>query len=720
MQSSCRTPGGRTSCSRGSRCIPAPTGAPRSQAGSGPTSSTTGLGPACATRCGRCVASPAPACSRHRATGWGWTRRCTWTRSTSTNWRGPRRWEEAVALCRGELLAGVEDDWVAGPREEHQRRLSGALEALAEQAETAGDLTRAVALSRRRADLDALDEDAHAALIGRLAAAGDAAGALMCFERHRDALRRELGIAPSPLTRRIADTLRAAPLPEVEEVEQTPPPPRRPPGGTTPSWVPGHRFPLPPRLRLPQAAPFVGRAGELAELRRAWCDACDGLGPLLVVVGGEAGIGKSRLARELAMRVRGAPAVVLQGTAQEDAIASLQPIVEAVGHLTRVAAPDALSRILGARTGDLAHLIPDLPAEPDVGSGDVGARRYRMVDAVAELLAGVSAGAPVLVIVDDLHWADAATSSLLRHVLESRPGARVLVVATCREDAVPPGGHLAEALQRLDRAGLLRRVRLPGIDDADTAALARGLVGRELPPELLALVRREAAGNPFFVQELLRHLDETGSTGLLALLRSEVPTAAREVIGHRLARLGDDCRRLLTIGAVVGREFDLAPLEQVSTLPPGSVVAALDEATAAGLLVELPGAAERFAFAHALVHRTLLERLTRTHRRRLHARIADALQRSGRAELRDVAHHLCEAGPAGDVDAAVDVAERAADQALRNLPTPRRWSCTSGRSRCSPPTTRAAGCWRCAGCSPTRRSPTRRWTAPATAARRPG
>ncbi len=566
------------------------------------------------------------------------------------------KWEDAVELCRGELLTGVEDDWVAGPREAHQRGLSRALEALAQQAETAGDLPRAVALSQRRAGLDALDEDAHAALIGRLAAAGDTVGALVCFERHRDALRRELGISPSPTTRRLADALRAEPLPEADP---GPTPPRRPPEGTVPSWVPGRRFPLPPRLRLPQAAPFVGRAGELAELRRAWCDACEGLGPLLVVVGGDAGIGKSRLARELAMRVRGTPAVVLQGTAQEDAIASLQPIVEAVGHLTRVAAPEVLPRILGARTGDLARLLPDLPAAPDGGADDIGGRRYRMVDAVAELLAGVSADDPVLIVVDDLHWADAATSSLLRHVLESRPGARVLVVATYREDAVPPGGHLAEALQRLDRAHLLRRVRLPGIDDADTAVLARGLVGRELPRELLALVRQEAGGNPFFVQELLRHLDETGSTGLLALLRSEVPAAAREVIGHRLARLGGDCRRLLTIGAVVGREFDLEPLEQVSTLPAGSVVAALDEATA--------GTAERFAFAHALVHRTLRERLTRTHRRRLHARIADALQRSGRAELRDVAHHLCEAGAAGDVDAAVDVAERAADQALLNL-----------------------------------------------------
>ena len=123
------------------------------------------------------------------------------------------KWEDAVELCRGELLAGVEDDWVAGPREAHQRGLSRALEALAQQAETAGDLPRAVALSQRRAGLDALDEDAHAALIGRLAAAGDTVGALVCFERHRDALRRELGISPSPTTRRLADALRAARCP---------------------------------------------------------------------------------------------------------------------------------------------------------------------------------------------------------------------------------------------------------------------------------------------------------------------------------------------------------------------------------------------------------------------------------------------------------------------------------------------------------------------------
>jgi predicted ATPase len=402
-------------------------------------------------------------------------------------------------------------------------------------------------------------------------------------------------------------------------------------------------------------------------LLQAWRDVGLGAGPHLVVVGGEAGIGKSRLTRELAMQVRAAPAVVLHGTAQEDAIASLLPFAEAIGHLVRVAAPDELARILGGRIADLARLFPELSVAHAGSSGEDGMGRYRELDTVAELLARVSRTAPVLLILEDLQWADAATSGLIRHVVEARPCARLLAVATCREDAVPAGGHFRAALDRLDRGHRVGRIRLGGIGDGDAAALAHAVLGHELPPELLALVQDEAGGNPFFVQELARHLAETGSTSLLALLRAEVPTTAREVIGHRIARLPADCAQLLTIGAVIGREFDLPLLAEVTPLTPLAVVSALDAATDAGLLVELPGVQERFAFAHALVHRALRDRLTRAHLCRLHARIADALQRSGRADLRDIAYHLCEAGPAGDIAAAVDCAERAAEGALRNM-----------------------------------------------------
>jgi len=443
--------------------------------------------------------------------------------------------------------------------------------------------------------------------------------------------------------------------------------PRAPSAEDEPSWRPGLRFPLPPRLRLRHAAPFVGRATELTVLRQAWRDVVDGAGPLVAVVDGEAGIGKSRLAREFALRTRdAAPAVVLQGTAQEEAIASLVPFVEAVGHLVRVTAPDELARVLGDRAADLAPMLPGLPDGLPGADRDLSVRRYRMLDAVAALLGAVSRRVPVLLILDDLHVADVATTTLLRHVVESRREARLLVVAACRADGVPDGGPLSEVLHRLDRGHLLRRVPLGGIGDADTAALAQGLVGRGLPAELLTAVHREADGNPLFVQELLRHLVETGSTGLLALSRAAVPTAAREVIGRRLAVLDDDCLRLLTIGAVLGHEFDLVPLADVAPLPEDAVILALDDATAAGLLVELPGPRERFTFTHALVRRALRDRISGAHRRRLHARIADALQQSG-AELRDIAFHLCEAGPAGDVDAAVAFAERAADDAVRGL-----------------------------------------------------
>ena len=228
------------------------------------------------------------------------------------------RYAEAVALHRGELLSGIEEEWVHDAREAHRRQLGAAFEALAAGAEDAGDRRAAIRLTRRRAELDPLDEAAHAALITRLAAAGDTVDALVCFERHREALRRELGIAPSHTTQEAVRRLRAVPEPA---------PQRAPSAEDEPSWRPGLRFPLPPRLRLRHAAPFVGRATELTVLRQAWRDVVDGAGPLVAVVDGEAGIGKSRLAREFALRTRdAAPAVVLQGTAQEEAIASLRPV----------------------------------------------------------------------------------------------------------------------------------------------------------------------------------------------------------------------------------------------------------------------------------------------------------------------------------------------------------------------------------------------------------
>jgi predicted ATPase len=280
-----------------------------------------------------------------------------------------------------------------------------------------------------------------------------------------------------------------------------------------------------------------------------------GAGPHLVVVGGEAGIGKSRLTHELTMQVRAASAVVLQGSAQENAIASLLPFVEAIGHLVRVAAPGELARILGGRVADRRTCSPNCRSHRPARRTTTAWGGTASWTPLPSCSPACPALFPVLLILDDLHWADAATSGLIRHLVEGRPGARLLAVATCREDVVPPGGHLRAGARSARPRHLVRRMRVGGIGNAEVAGLAHAVIGHELPPELLALVQDEAGGNQFFVQELARHLADTRSTSLLALLRAEVPTIAREVIGHRIARLGADCAQLLTIVAVVGREF---------------------------------------------------------------------------------------------------------------------------------------------------------------------
>jgi predicted ATPase len=292
--------------------------------------------------------------------------------------------------------------------------------------------------------------------------------------------------------------------------------------------------------------------------------------------------------------------------------------------------------------------------------------RYRLFAAVATLLGELAAEAPVLLLLDDLHWADQSTAALLRYVLESRPDMRLLVLATQRPVEAAESGALAEALQRLTQQHLLERIVLPGLADADVAALSDSLTGEALAPELVRAIREEAGGNPFFVQELLRHLTDGG---VRSLTRADVPDGIREVVNLRVSRLEDSCVRLLTLAAVIGMEFDLAPLERVSDLEGEDLAAALDEALSAGLVLETAGGDhERFAFSHALVRRTLLGRLTGAHRRRIHARVAEALKAlRGDAALLAIAHHLCEALPVADREEALDYATRAADQALVGL-----------------------------------------------------
>jgi len=582
------------------------------------------------------------------------------------------RLDQALGLCRGELLAGLDDEWVYEYRDAHGDLLCELLERVAAQAEANGDLAGAIAYTRRRVALDPLAEDAHRALIAGLARAGDRPGALAAYARLRDRLRRELGISPSQLTRELVLKLRnEAAVGEAPGSRD----PRAAPEARAPTsggWSPGAAFPLPAALRQPVAAAFVGRARELSTLRELWSRVRIGDGARIALLLGEAGIGKSRLARELALEAREQGAVVLHGSADEDLLVPYQPFVEALRDYLAAASPDELRRRVLPRGADLEPVTPSLPRDaeqhqPHRPRGE--SRRYRLFDAVGALLAELSADAPTLLVLDDLHWTDQSSVALLRHTLESRPEMRLLVLATLRQTETASVGPLAQALQRLAQRELLARVSLEGLDVAEVAQLSRSLTARELPAELVHAIRNEAAGNPFFVQEIVRHLAASEHAGVLSLAHAVLPEGIREVINLRLAPLGDACVRLLTVAAIIGTEFELEPLESVSDLQGEDLSEALDAALAAELVVELSDRdRERFAFSHALVRRTLLERVSRAHRRRIHARVAQALQTSrGELALREIAYHLCEAMPVVDRELALDYATRAAEQASAEL-----------------------------------------------------
>ena len=579
--------------------------------------------------------------------------------------------EEALALSRGELLAGLDEEWVYEQRDLYREALSDLLERVAARAEADGDAAGAIAATRRRASLDPLAEDAQRALIARLARSGDRAGALTAYDRLRDRFRRELGISLSDATRAL--------IHEVRQGGELGEPPREHASGSAGgqrtrsagAWRPGDPFPLPPRLRRRAPTALVGRERELSRLRELWRAVREGEGARLVLVTGEAGIGKSRLARELALEVREQGAVVLHGTADEDLLVPHQHLVSAFEHFFAVTAPDELRRRIGSRAADLEPIASGLSEQTGaLRETAPEGRRYRLFEGVAGVLDELSAETPVLLLIDDLHWSDQGTAAILRYAIDARPEMRVLVVATQRPLEMPATGATAEALRRLSHGPYVERMPLPGLSDPEIAQLAQDLSGRALAGEVVRGIQAETAGNAFFVLEVVRDLSDSDRTAsVLSLAQAEVPERVRDVVNLRLARLQEATLRLLTVAAVIGSEVELGLLELVSDLDDDDLAAALDEAVAAALLTETAeGDSESFAFSHALLRRTVLTRFTRSNRRRVHARVAAALEATkGDAALLEIAYHLCEALPAADRDRALDYATRAAEQATLGL-----------------------------------------------------
>jgi DNA-binding SARP family transcriptional activator len=585
------------------------------------------------------------------------------------------RTPEALELCRGELLTGLDEDWVLAARDDERRAVIAMHERLASGAEERGDLTDAVERTREQVRLDPRSEEATRRLMRRLAAAGDRSAALAACERLEERLRRELGVPPSAATRQLARELRAG-EPSASGLHAGEPhagaavaEPRAGAAVAEPraggAAAPARQPPLPAALRRRDRSGFVGREDDLARLH-ALLDAATGGGRHAVLLAGEPGIGKTRLTAELCRHAHASGATVLFGRCYEDALAPYQPFVEALSDYAR--AGGALPP-----EPELARLVPGPAGEVAAAAGDPGGARYRLFEAVRGALSLASRGrGPAVLALDDLHWADRATLLLLAHLVRAGEPARLLVLGTYRESELSRAHPLAGVLADLRREPVVERVVLAGLAPAEVSGLVTSWIGPGAPAELTAALHEETGGNPFYLEEVLRNLAESGALGREgAVAELGIPESVKEVLGRRLSRLGDETGRVLAAAAVAGRDFELGVLERLPELAGLDVLSALEEATGAQLVREEAGLPGRFGFAHPLVRETLYEELSLTRRVRLHGAVAAALEdlHAGELEphLSDLALHLLEAAAAGDRAHATEVALRAARSCLAQL-----------------------------------------------------
>ena len=397
---------------------------------------------------------------------------------------------------------------------------------------------------------------------------------------------------------------------------------------------------------------FVGRGDVLVALERRYLLAGAGK-QQFVVLAGEPGVGKTRLAGEFARRAHDDRAIVLYGRSDPESIVPYQPFITAIQQYLANYDTTALARDLDLELAELGRFIPglrrDVPTLVEPLAVEPEARRFRLFEAVKRVLAFIAAERPVVVVLDDLHWADTSTALLLRHVVQQLDEVKLLLLGTLRDVETCRAEDLVALLARLRPQASFERIAVAGLDADETAQL---VVAHALGEPTDGFIRRlvdATAGNPLFIGETLKTLSETDApsrTGVMserALGRIGVPEGAKEMIAQRILRLGDTAREALAAASVIGRRFDLAVLEAL--LPASTadeLIEALEEAVAAGLVREAEGALDSFEFSHAVVREALVERHSASRRTRLHHRIGAALEAGGTADPALLAHHFYE------------------------------------------------------------------------------
>ncbi|WP_026310915.1 BTAD domain-containing putative transcriptional regulator [Parafrankia elaeagni] len=516
--------------------------------------------------------------------------------------------------------------------------------AAAELAVALGQPMRVIPPLQLAASMAVFHEPVQASLITALGAAGRQAEALSVFHAVRDRLAEELGIDPGP-------ALRTAHLRVLT------PAPR--------STVVASREGEDERASARRAAGLVGRGEELDVLRRTVEEALAGrIG--LTIVEGEPGVGKTRLLEQAAAAADQRGALVVWAFCLEgDGTPSMWPWEQALTVVLDSLPAPTREKWLTSEVGSLLESRYDDAAPPVSG----GRAQFHLFEQVVTVIDQASAERPMLLVMDDLQWADAASLQLFGH-LAGRLPARTAIIGALRDRAPVPGSDLSRVLASASRLSSHRRIRLGPLGLTDVAELIRRETGHEPGADVARTIHVRTGGNPFFVRELSRLLLGRGALGGDASARAGVPSTVRDVVRDRMAGLDDDGRDLLRVAALIGRDVDLGLLACVAGVDIVDCLERLEPLRALGLLVSDSQDSFSWRFAHDIVRESVTETTTHQQAVRLHLRVADALEESQTDDesiAERLAYHLSAAGPLANPVRTVEALKRAGRRAATRL-----------------------------------------------------
>ena len=556
---------------------------------------------------------------------------------------------EALALWHGPPLAELETlPFAAAEISRLEEQRLAALEMRLEADLATGRHAELIGELQRLTSMYPLRERLYGQLMQALYRSGRQADALQVYRRARSVFLDELGLEPGSQLRELEQAVlrQDARLEFASAAEPT---------------------------RDGSRGPFVGRGRELTELLGALEDAIAGRGRLCLI-GGEPGIGKSRLADEVSAHARARGARVLVGRCWEAGGApAYWPWVQSLRSYVRDAETAALRSQLGAGAGEVAQLVPELPGRlPELPAPlplEAEGARFRMFDATTEFVRNACGGRPMVLVLDDLHAADAPSLLLLQFLARELASIPLLVIAAYRDVDPRPGQPLTELLAVAVREPVTSRLTLAGLTEREVSDYATLTAPGIVSAELVGRLHEETEGNPLFVGEIVRLLAIEGIPPAgTAGIRLTVPESLRDVIARRLAHLSTTCRRVLALASVLGREFALAPLARIAGVSEDELLDVLDEAMAARVAADVPAGGARMRFSHALIRDTLYDGLTSARRVQLHRQAVTALEtvygEQPGPHLNELAHHSL-AGR--EYDKARQYAQRAGDHALTLL-----------------------------------------------------